>query len=107
MTIPALLRITAATAYRAPSGGLGHAGGPFSNRAGATHDDFADFIPLDPLAELGWRIRIEGSQGRAEREFAGPVDGLQHAYRAGLAHLDGRAGQLVPGATFAMLPGPA
>jgi len=84
-----------------------HAGGPFSNRAGATHDDFADFIPLDPLAELGWRIRIEGSQGRAEREFAGPVDGLQHAYRAGLAHLDGRAGQLVPGATFAMLPGPA
>ena len=83
-----------------------HAGGPFSNRAGATHDDFADFIPLDPLAALGWRIRIEGSQGRPEREFAGPVDGLQQAYRKGLAHLDERAGQVVPGATFVMLPGP-
>src|SRR5439155_7645486 len=43
-----------------------HAGGPFSNLAGAAHDDFADFIPLDRLSELGWRIRLEGSQGKPE-----------------------------------------
>ena len=79
-----------------------HAGGPFSDRAGAAHDDFADFVPLDALAELGWRIRLEGSQGKPEREFAGPVTGLQEIYRAGLAHLDERAG-----GNFASLPGPA
>jgi hypothetical protein len=79
-----------------------HAGGPFSNRAGAAHDDFADFVPLDRLAELSWRIRLEGSQGKPEREFAGPVIGLQEVYRAGLAHLDQRAG-----GNFAGLPGAA
>ena len=79
-----------------------HAGGPFSNRAGSRHDDFADFVPLDPHAELGWRIRLEGSLGRPEREFAGPVRGLQQIYREGLAHLDARAG-----GAFAALPGPA
>jgi hypothetical protein len=79
-----------------------HAGGPFSNRAGAAHDDFADFVPLDAHAELGWRIRLEGSRGMAEREFAGPVRGLQQVYREGLAHLDARAG-----GAFAALPGPA
>src|SRR5205807_706527 len=64
-----------------------HAGGPFSDRAGATHDDFADFVPLDAQAELGWRIRIEGSQGLAAREFAGPVTGLQQLYREGMDDL--------------------
>ena len=54
-----------------------HAGGPFSIRAGGGRDDFADFVPMDALAELGWRIRIEGSRGLAEREFAGPVVGLE------------------------------
>jgi hypothetical protein len=68
-----------------------HAGGPYSDRAGAAHNDFADFVPLDALAELGWRIRIEGSQGKPEREFAGPVIGLQQIYRDGLKHLDERA----------------
>src|SRR5207253_1163879 len=70
-----------------------HAGGPFSDRAGATHDDFADFVPLDAHAALGWRIRLEGSQGLPEREFAGPVTGLQEIYRSGLAHLDERSQQ--------------
>jgi Gluconate 2-dehydrogenase subunit 3 len=79
-----------------------HAGGPFSNRAGASHDDFADFVPLDHLAELSWRIRLEGSKGKPEREFAGPVTGLQEVYRTGLAHLDERAG-----GNFSALPGPA
>ena len=71
--------------------------------AGGGHDDFADFVPLDRLAELGWRIRLEGSQGLPEREFAGPVRGLQTLYREGLAHLDDRAGA----GGFAALPGPA
>ena len=68
-----------------------HAGGPFSNRAGAPRDDMAAFVPLDAVAELGWRIRLEGSQGRPERAFAGEVTGLQQQYRDGLARLDGFA----------------
>jgi len=68
-----------------------HAGGPFSNRAGARHDDMAKFIPLDALAELGWRIRLEGSQGKADRSFAGEVIGLQQLYRDGLSRLAGFA----------------
>jgi len=68
-----------------------HAGGPFSNRAGAAHDDFADFVRLDPHAELGWRIRIEGTRGIKARTFAGPVDGLQEIYVSGLKLLDDRA----------------
>ena len=68
-----------------------HAGGPFSNRAGSPVDEMAEFVPLDPLAELGWRIRLEGSRGLPEREFAGPITGLQDRYVAGLDHLDGRA----------------
>lgn len=68
-----------------------HAGGPFSNRAGARHDDFKDFVPLDRHAALGWRIRLEGSAGDPAREFGGPVVGLQGKYRRGLAHLDDRS----------------
>jgi Gluconate 2-dehydrogenase subunit 3 len=68
-----------------------HAGGPFSGRAGSRHDDFVDFVSLDRQAELGWRIRVEGSRGIPEREFAGPVAGLQEIYRRGLAHLDERS----------------
>ena len=83
-----------------------HAGGPYSNRAGAAHDDFADFVPMDAFAELGWRIRIEGSQGLAAREFAGPVTGLQEIYRNGLARLDARAQQL-GAADFISLAAPA
>ena len=83
-----------------------HAGGPFSDRAGATHDDFADFVPLDAHAALGWRMRLEGSQGLPEREFAGPVTGLQEIYRSGLAHLDERSQQAF-GVDFRDAPGPA
>lgn len=77
-----------------------HAGGPFSNRAGSSVNDFADFIPLDAFAELGWRIRLEGSLGIPEREFAGPVVGLQQIYQAGLADLDAAA-QSTYGVRFA------
>ena len=68
-----------------------YAGGPFSNRAGSIRDDFAQFVQLDRQQELAWRIRLEGSRGLREREFAGPVEGLQEIYREGLAVLDARA----------------
>ena len=62
------------------------AGGPFSGRAGGDAG-FATFLPLTRVEELAWRTRIEGSQGRPEREFNGPVRGWQDEYRAGLAAL--------------------
>jgi len=62
------------------------AGGPFSGRHGGGAG-FADFIPLTHLDELAWRTRIEGSRGIPEREFNGPVVGLQERYRDGLAAL--------------------
>lgn len=74
-----------------------YAGGPFSDRGGAERNDFERFIPLDAYEELAWRIAIEGSQGRPEREFNGPVKGRQAIYREGLAHLEQRAAQLATG----------
>ncbi len=62
------------------------AGGPSSGRLGGP-PGFARFLPLTALDELAWRTRIEGSLGRPEREFNGPVVGLQELYRAGLAAL--------------------
>jgi hypothetical protein len=84
-----------------------HAGGPFSGRAGAAgHDDFAHFVALDQHAELGWRIRLEGTRGIRKREFAGPVTGLQEIYRSGLAHLDKRSRSSYA-VDFAVAPAPA
>lgn len=74
-----------------------YAGGPFSDRAGGESNDFARFLPLDEYESLAWRLVIEGSQGLPEREFNGPVRGLQQIYREGLAHLDARAAQLATG----------
>ena len=62
------------------------AGGPFSGRHGGTNG-FAQFHRLTPLDELAWRTRIEGSLGLPEREFNGPVAGLQELYRTGVATL--------------------
>lgn len=62
------------------------AGGPTSGRHGGTAG-FAAFHPLTALDELAWRTRIEGSRGLPEREFNGPVVGLQGRYRSGLAAL--------------------
>ncbi len=59
------------------------AGGPFSGRFGG-EAGFAAFHRLTPLDELAWRTRIEGSLGRPEREWNGPVTGLQERYREGL-----------------------
>ena len=62
------------------------AGGPTSGRMGGD-PAFATFHRLGPLDELAWRMRIEGSRGLPEREFNGPVRGLQEQYRDGLAAL--------------------
>ena len=62
------------------------AGGPFSGRWGG-ESSFDEWLPLGPMEELAWRARIEGSDGRPEREFNGPVAGLQQVYRDGIAAL--------------------
>jgi hypothetical protein len=62
------------------------AGGPFSGRHGGAAA-YAEFERLTPHVELAWRLRIEGSQGIAEREFNGPVVGWQAQYHQGLAAL--------------------
>jgi len=62
------------------------AGGAFSGRAGGPAG-FAAFHRLPALDELAWRTRIEGSLGRPEREWNGPVVGLQERYREGMALL--------------------
>jgi len=62
------------------------AGGPTSGRFGG-EAAFAGFHALSALDELAWRMRIEGSRGLPEREFNGPVVGLQQRYREGLAAL--------------------
>jgi hypothetical protein len=70
------------------------AAGPYSGRHGGDAN-FSEFLALSPLDELAWRIRIEGTCGLPEREFNGPVLGLQQRYRAGLAAL---------GAEFVTMP---
>ena len=62
------------------------AGGPYSGRHGG-EAGFDESLPLSRLEELAWRTRIEGSQGRAEREWNGPVRGWQDVYRDGIAAL--------------------
>jgi hypothetical protein len=62
------------------------AGGPFSGRWGG-EPSFDNWMMLGRMQELAWRMRIEGSNGRAEREFNGPVVGLQQVYRDGIAAL--------------------
>lgn len=78
-----------------------YAGGPFSDRGGARHDDFADFLPLDRYETHAWRVRIEGSRGEERFERNGRVDGYQRTYRRGLAAIE----ESVPGG-FSQAPGP-
>ncbi len=78
------------------------AGGPTSGRFGGA-EGFAHFHTLTPLDELAWRTRIEGSQGMAEREFNGPVVGLQQRYREGLAALGEEFAALGPDERVARL----
>ncbi len=78
------------------------AGGPFSFRHGGGVNAFAQFLTLDTIEERVWRTRIEGSRGLAEREWNGPVLGLQETYTEGLARLDASAGRWFD-ASFALL----
>ena len=71
------------------------AGGPTSGRHGGAAA-FRRFHPLSQLDELAWRTRIEGSRGLPEREFNGPVVGLQQRYREGLAALGAEFADLAP-----------
>jgi hypothetical protein len=77
------------------------AGGPYSGRHGGA-DDFSTFQPLTRVEAIRWRTYLEGSRGLAEREFNGPVVGLQEIYATGLAALDAAA-QAAHGARFATL----
>ncbi len=78
------------------------AGGPTSGRHGGA-PDFNRFHRLSGLDELAWRMRIEGSCGRPEREFNGPVIGLQQLYREGLAALGPDFVELPPAEQVARL----
>lgn len=62
------------------------AGGPSSGRMGGDAG-FERFHYLNRSQELAWRLRIEGSCGIKEREFNGPVIGLQQLYRDGIREL--------------------
>ena len=70
-----------------------YAGGPFSGRNGG-EASFASFMPLSAHEELAWRTRIEGSLGKPEREFNGPVRGWQQIYRDGIAALGADFGDI-------------
>lgn len=50
-----------------------YAGGPFSDRAGAAHDDMKRFVPVPRIRKVGWERRIAR---------------LQRAYRRGVKQLD-------------------
>jgi len=79
------------------------AGAPFSDRAGHPVNEFETFIALDEYEAFAWRLAIEGSQGMADREFNGPVKGMQQIYVEGLAALDAAA-QSRGFASFAAAP---
>lgn len=74
-------------------GAFGHdpplifAGGPYSGRHGG-EDGFSKFQKLTRVEELRWRTYIEGSQGKPEREWNGPVKGLVDLYPEGLDAID-------------------
>ena len=64
-----------------------YAAGPFSGRHGG-ENGFTVYLPLSRVKEIAWRTHIEGSQGIPEREFNGPVEGLQEIYENGVDQLD-------------------
>lgn len=64
-----------------------YAAGPFSGRHGG-ENGFSVYLPLSRVKEIAWRNHIEGSRGIPEREFNGPVVGLQEIYTRGIEELD-------------------
>jgi hypothetical protein len=61
--------------------------GPLSGRHGGDAN-FDTYLPLTRVQEISWRTYLEGSQGIAEREFNGPVVGMQEIYTTGVQALD-------------------
>lgn len=64
-----------------------YAAGPLSGWHGG-ENGFSTYLPLSRVKEIAWRTYIEGSRGLPEREFNGPVTGLQEIYTKGLEELD-------------------
>jgi gluconate 2-dehydrogenase gamma chain len=62
------------------------AGGPFSGRHGGDAG-FDRWIAPNPVQELAWRIRIEGTQNDPARSFNGEHRGWQQDYADGIAAL--------------------
>lgn len=81
------------------------AGGPYSGRHGG-EDGFSHFQPLNRVERIRWQTFLEGSLGRPEREWNGPVKGLLATLNDGLDALDADARDR-DGAPFAALDGPA
>src|SRR5436190_3382222 len=54
------------------------AGGPFSNRAGASGDDMARFVPLPRMRRLGWERRLTRPH-RAYRKGVKELDSMSSA----------------------------
>jgi hypothetical protein len=52
-----------------------YAGGPFSDRNGASGDDMANFIPLTPAQFRGWTRRL----AKLRSQYAAGVEALDHA----------------------------
>jgi hypothetical protein len=100
-----------------PAGNV-YGGGPFSDRnpfpdprtgTPSTHfppDNFTQFLPLNRLQLMSWRIQLLGTAAVPGSDFnpglQGPVTGLRDRYRTGLAALDA-AGRSMFGADFAAL----
>ena len=58
-----------------------YAGGPFSNRAGASRDDMAYFVPVPRIRRLGWQKRLAR---------------LHRRYRNGVQQLDSMSSTSLP-----------
>jgi len=66
------------------------AGGPYSGTHGGL-DGFSSFVPLTRVEAIAWRMRVEGSAGKPEREFNGAYMGAVERYAAGLDALEAAA----------------
>jgi hypothetical protein len=78
--------------------------GPFSGRspypdpatgspgADSPENEFAEFIPLEPIEELAWRVRLYGSKGVPGGDFndavLGETRGLRDIFRDGIRLLE-------------------
>ena len=56
-----------------------HAGGPYSDRAGAPDDDMKRFVPLPRIRRLGWERRLQ----QYHRAYATGIKGLDAASSSG------------------------